>query len=271
MSRLLESTSDFVVFAPGRGRGENSLDLADRSQIVGAIKRVQPDLIVHLAANFSNKLEDAYSINVNATRHILDVVEDIGCFTRVVLIGSAAEYGPVSVEENPIREDHVLHPVSVYGMTKSWQTELAYLYASRGTDVVVARIFNLVGRGLSEQLFVGRLHRQIDEFRRGERDRIEVGPLSAVRDYIEMDDAVTQLLAIIDFGEAGKVYHIASGHPVSMRELLVRELTAYGLDESIVVEGSALSNRRGYDVPSIYADISRTAGLLKRRESHVEH
>lgn len=271
MSRLLANPTDFLVFAPGRGQSVDSLDLLDRDQIVRAIKHTQPNLIMHLAATFSNDFDEAYSLNVTAARRILEAVEDLDLSIRVVLIGSAAEYGLVSAEENPIIEDRVLLPVSIYGMTKAWQTELAYVHACRDVNVVVARVFNLVGPGLSERLFIGRLHKQIDELRRGERERIEVGPLSAVRDYITMDDAVTQLLAITDFGEAGKVYHIASGQPVKMRELLLRQLTIHGLNESIIVEGSALSNRRGYDVPSIYADIGRTSALLEKRGAHVDH
>ncbi len=264
MGRLRAKPSDFIVFAPSRGHDNDSLDLRNHDQIVRAIERTRPDLIMHLAATFSNEFDDAYAVNVTATRHMLKVVEDSGLSIRVVLIGSAAEYGSVSDEENPIVEDRVLRPVSVYGMTKSWQTELAYVHASRGVNVVVARLFNLVGPGLSERLFIGRLHRQIDELLRGERVRIEVGPLSAVRDYVPTDDAVTQLLTIADFGEAGKVYHVASGQPVTMRELLARELAVRGLHDSIVVERADLSNRRGYDVPSIYADISKTTALLKK-------
>lgn len=269
--RLRADPSGFTVCAPGRGDRVDSLDLSEAVHISRAVERVRPDLILHLAATFSNNFEDAYAVNVAATRHLLEAVEASGRPVRVVVIGSAAEYGAVAADENPIDEDHVLRPVSIYGITKAWQTELAYLHASRGTDVVVARIFNLIGPHLSERLFVGRLHKQIDELRRGERTQIEVGPLSAIRDYLPIDDAVTQLLAIAEYGTAGRVYHVASGKPVTMRELLVRELAAHGLHESIVVEGAGLTNRRGYDVPAIYADIARTTELLKKQESHAEH
>lgn len=270
-SRLRAMSSDVILFTPKRMHTDDSLDLRDRGQIERTIKRTCPDLILHLAATFSNDFDEAYAVNVAASRHLLEAVEASGRRVRALLVGSAAEYGAVTPEENPISEDHVLHPVSVYGITKAWQTQLAYLHASRGIDVFVARIFNLVGPHLSEHLFVGRLHRQIDEIRRGERSLIEVGPLAAVRDYLSIDDAVTQLLAVADLGEAGKVYHVASGQPVTMRELLVRELAAHGLDESIVVEGAALTNRRGYDVPAIYADMTQTTALLKKRESHAQH
>lgn len=269
MRYLLANPHDFTVFAPSRSQISDPLDLRHHDQIMRTIERARPDLILHLAATFSNDFDEAYAVNVNATRLMLKAVEDQGLSTRVVLIGSAAEYGLVSAGENPITENRVVRPVSMYGMTKAWQTDLAYVQASRGGNVVVARVFNLIGPGLSERLFAGRLRKQIDELVRGVRVRIEVGPLSAVRDYIAIDDAVMQLLAIADFGEAGEVYHVASGEPVTMRELLSRELASHGLKEVIVVESSDLSNRRGHDVPSIYADISKTTALLKNRDTHV--
>lgn len=264
--RLREDSCGFIVFTPDRGNADDSLDLLDHTQIWRMIERTHPDLILNLAATFSNDFDEAYAVNVAASRHLLEAVEASGRCVRVVLVGSAAEYGAVALDDNPISEHQVLRPVSIYGITKAWQTELAYLHASRGSDVVVARIFNLAGPGLSERLFVGRLHQQIDEIRRGVRTNIEVGPLTAIRDYLSVDDAVSQLLTIANFGEAGKVYHVASGRPITMRELLVRELAAHGLDESIVVEGAPFTNRRGYDVPAIYADISQTTALQKKAE-----
>jgi nucleoside-diphosphate-sugar epimerase len=264
--RLRADPTGINVFAPTRHDLYDPLDLRDKDQIERTVKRVRPNLILHIAATFSSDFDEAYAVNVVATRHLLSAIEGTSLPARVVLIGSAAEYGAVSADENPINEDRVLRPVSIYGLTKAWQTELAYHHATRGSDVVVARVFNLTGPHMSEQLFIGRLHRQIDEIRRGQRMRIEVGPLSAIRDYLPIDDAVEQLLAVADFGEAGEVYHVASGIPIIMRELLRRELAAHGLSDSIVAEGIGLSNRSGYDVPSIYADISRTTELLKRRK-----
>lgn len=271
MSRLAANQSDLDFFAPSRGEGPEQLDLRHHNHIVRTIERTQPNLIMHLAATFSNDFDEAFAINVSAARHILQAIEELALLTRVILIGSAAEYGLVSVEENPISEERVLRPVSIYGVTKAWQTELAYMYATRGVNVVVARIFNLIGPCLSERLFIGRLHKQIEELHCGRRAKIEVGPLSAIRDYISINDAITQLLAIADFGEAGEVYHVANGQPITMRELLARELAAHGLDESVVIEDSELSNRRGYDVPSIYADISKTTALMNKLGGYVKH
>jgi GDP-4-dehydro-6-deoxy-D-mannose reductase len=107
----------------------------------------------------------------------------------------------------------------------------------------------------------------MDELSRGKRTQIEVGSLSAIRDYLAIDDAASQLLTVAEFGEAGTVYHVASGRPITMRELLLCELAAYGLDESMVVEGAAFTNRRGYDVPVIFADMAKTNMLIKRKDN----
>jgi GDP-4-dehydro-6-deoxy-D-mannose reductase len=54
-----------------------------------------------------------------------------------------------------------------------------------------------------------------------------------------------------------------------MRALLGRYLTMNGLDESIVQEAVELSNRIGYDVPVIYANITKTTHLLNHWRKRV--
>ena len=271
--KRLRTDGHYHTVATSRRYDEASgfhLDVCDREQLAAAINRNQPDLVLHLAATFKDDFEDAYSVNVEATRYLLDVVRQSGRRTRVLLIGSAAEYGVVRPEENPIREDRVLNPVSIYGLTKAWQTQLAGLYASRGVDVVVARIFNLDGPGLSERLFVGRLQKQIEEVLVGRRSVIELGPLSAIRDYVPINEAVDQILAIAIYAEAGRVYHVASGIPVLMRDMLTRHLAIYKLDASIVREAAELSNHTGYDVPAIYANVTSTMQLMRVWRTSVE-
>jgi len=246
------------------------LDIRDHKMIAAMVNRIKPDLILHLAATFANDFDEAYTANVDATRHLLDVVGQTVSHTRVLLVGSSAEYGVVRPEENPIREDRVLRPVSIYGLTKAWQTQLAGLYVSRGVDVVVARIFNLDGPGLSERLFIGRLQKQINDVLAKRKSAIELGPLSAIRDYVTTTEAADQILAIATYAEPGRVYHVASGIPVTMRDILARYLGVYGLDPSIVQEAAEFSNRSGYDVPAIYADVAATMQLMSAWRTRVE-
>jgi len=239
-----------------------SLDVSDREQVKSVIKATTPDLVIHLAASLSDNFEQAYAINVEAARHLCDAVLATGHPTRLVVIGSAAEYGVVQANENPIKENHLLAPVTLYGMTKAWQTLLAQQYAFSGVDIVVARIFNLDGPGMSERLFVGRIQKQIANILAGQQQLLEIGPLTAIRDYISTTDAAELLLAIAERGKTGHIYHVASGKRISMRELLGTYLQRNGLDFSCVLENVGLSNHKGYDVPVIVANMSQSLALL---------
>lgn len=270
VSRQLRSRHFHVVCGTRRAPLDASgiqIDVTDPAQVSTAIRSVSPSVIIHLAATFENEFEAAFATNVQGARNLLAAVQESGSNARVVLAGSAAEYGLVSPEENPIREDRLLRPVSIYGLTKSWQTTWGVLCAYQGQDIVVARIFNLDGPGLAGRLFVGRIDQQIREVCAGQRQRVQVGPLSAVRDYISVDDAANQLIAIIGRGRSGQVYHVASGRPVKMRDLLAQRLATHGLDFSIVDEAASLSTHAGYDVPVVYADITRTTALLTEIEN----
>ena len=259
---LYKQGGDNIVTTGRSGKGTDfKLDITDNIKLKKIIDQVRPDLIIQLAATFTHNFDDAYAVNVHANRQLLELMQHSYKGTRVLLVGSAAEYGVIEAEENPISEDHALNPVSVYGLTKVWQTQLAGFYSRHGVDVVVARVFNLKGKGLSEKLFVGRLQKQIDAVLSGQQSVIELGPLSATRDYISTKDAALQLFDIAEFGESGHVYHVASGKPVVMRELLKDTLNEYGLDFSIVHEAEEKSNRSGYDVPVIYADMNHTLRL----------
>lgn len=243
------------------GADEYALDITDLERVSYVIGATRPSVIFHLAATFVNDYEAAFATNVIGAENILSAVRSSGVNIRVLLAGSAAEYGIIEAHDNPVQERHVLRPVSIYGLTKSWQTNYGLMCAHQGMDVVVARIFNLEGPGISDRLFIGRINLQIEEVLSGLRKRIEVGPLSAKRDYISLDRAASQLISIAERGRSGEIYHVASGIAVRMRDLLADRLRASGLDLSIVDEAQELSGRTGYDVPVIYADISRTLAL----------
>ena len=268
---LINQSEGYQVVSVGRqafGLGNYiSCDICNNVELIDTLERVKPDVILHLAATFSGDFNEAYATNVLPTKHILEFVQHKLLKTRVVIIGSAAEYGVVNISENPIRENRLLAPVSVYGLSKAWQSQLISLYRGCGLDVLGARVFNLYGSGISDRLFAGRLQNQISDILDGKKDLIEVGRLTAVRDYISTEDAAIQVLSIMQNGLPGEIYHVASGVPVTMREIMQRELLAAGLSFSIVKESAKFSNRSGYDVPMIYADISKTLFIMPNKIS----
>ena len=137
-------------------------DSLDFESVNELLLKTKPDFIYHLVGSFSNEYEKDYAANVLATKNVLEAVRNLEKDCRVMLFGSAAEYGVVVKGENPIKESRALRPVSVYGLTKAYQTALMHYYLNAlNLDIVMARPFNIFGRGISCKLFVGRVYQQI--------------------------------------------------------------------------------------------------------------
>jgi nucleoside-diphosphate-sugar epimerase len=247
---------------PTDAPGHVPCDITDAAAVSALVGRTRPDRIYHLAGSGSGDFERDRAVNADGTRFLCEAVRGVGLRPRVVVIGSAAEYGLVEPAENPVSEARVLRPVTVYGLTKAFQTQIAAFYAAHhAVDIVVARLFNLLAPGVSESLFIGRAERLIARYRRGEITRLEFGNLSSTRDYVDGDEAVDQLLLIADKGAPGEVYHVASGRPVTMRDLLARLLREASIGPDVVREAPEQPTRMGTDVPVIYADTSKTRAL----------
>jgi len=158
------------------------------------IQSFQPDYIYNLAASFSTDIDRCLSVNFQASLEILKSIKKLNISTRVVLIGSAAEYGVIKLEDNPIKESHPLVPVSAYGFSKACQSNLIGFFSAHGVNVVEARIFNLLGKSMSEHLFIGRIQSQISEILTNKRKFLEIGSLEAYRDYISIEKHLRCLL-----------------------------------------------------------------------------
>jgi len=247
-------------------RSMRCCDLTRSAAAYRLLKAVSPDQIYHLAGSFTQKYEIDYPVNVASTRNILEGLLRLKLPARVLLVGSAAEYGSVRPEDNPVRETQPLNPLSVYGLTKVFQTHLMNYYcALHQMDIVMARTFNLSGTGLSSALFVGKLYEQIKAYKKGNLSVIQMGNLDNYRDYIPVGKAVEQYVKIMDCGAKGEVYHVASGRPVQMRALLSQILEEQRVPIKAVTE-NVQARQSKHDVPTIYADISKLNALGRDRQ-----
>lgn len=266
---LLRAYYKESVICTGRARTDADdyfrCDFADEGAVANLIKTVRPRLIFHLVGSFTGQFEFDFQANTLSTKFIFDSILSEDLAARVVVFGSAAEYGAVLASDNPIPESFPCRPVSIYGLTKSFQTDMAAYYArTKNIDVVVARVFNLATPGLSQRLFYGKAEAMILAYKRGEITRLEFGNLDSERDYIELEEATDQLLAIAEHGFSGEIYNVGSGTPKKIRSILKNMLEKEDISECAVVESSAEVIRgKGLDVPIIYADITKVSKLMR--------
>lgn len=234
-------------------------DVTQREAVRALLAKHKPDEVFHCAGTFSNRWEPDFSTNALSARHLLEVIAELGLDCRVLLIGSAAEYG--WPDPGAVPETAPLRPVSVYGLTKAIQTQImGFAHRQLNANVVMARTFNLLGEGCSPSLFPGRVQQQIVELKAGRIDHITVGPLDSKRDYLKVNDAVIAYDRIMRLGQSGEIYNVGSGKPTLLLDLMEDLLQSHGLDlNSVKISSDHL--KHSPNVSEIYADVRKHLSL----------
>jgi GDP-4-dehydro-6-deoxy-D-mannose reductase len=127
-------------------------------------------------------------------------------------------------------------------------------------DIVMARTFNLMGKGLSPQLFIGKLYQQIELYKGGKLSHITLGNTSNKRDYISIDEAITHYRLIMDKGKRGEVYNVGTGKSIQISALLKSILKEEKVKLAAVKTMASLHKNK-LDVSDIRADVKKLGQL----------
>lgn len=195
---------------------ENVLDVERLAELID--QRAVSE-IYHLAAiAFVPECEArpcaAVRTNVEGTAAVLSAATAAGV-ERIFYASSAAVYAPSSQNHT---EDHATGPVDIYGQTKVFGEALVRMWGERsGGAAVIGRFSNAIGPRESKPFVIPHIIRSMRT-----SDVIRLGNLSAVRDYIHVDDLCRGVIAAMGClrGCGVTVYNIGSGTGVSVREVL---------------------------------------------------
>lgn len=235
-----------------------TMDAADRKSLGEVLRNLEPAMIVNLMGVLRGTDWELFMrCNVGVSQTVLEyAAEAVKPVEKILLIGSAAEYG--YVESNPVSETSPRRPVSLYGLSKFLQQEVAeYYFRKYGIPVVIARTFNLTGSGISNQLAIGAWREKIVAAADG--DEVRFGNLESYRDYMEVGDVVPIYWKLLLHAPAGEIYNVCSGRPVQMRTLLDREIALSGKDIVIRIDPGLY---RPDDLPIIYGDNAKLQHFL---------
>ncbi len=247
--------------SPGGGRDRPlfEVDILDRPALVEAIDRCAPEVVVHLAGlshvgQSWQRPGDYLRVNFIGTRNVLRAVHACAPGTRVVIASSAEVYGGVPEGEQPIAEDRPLDPRTPYAMTKACAEVIA-----REHGAIVARAFNIMGVGQSERFAVPSFAAQLAAIGRQERPAVlRVGDLSPRRDFLHVADAASAYRVLIEHGEPGEVYNLASGTAWSIGEILDRLRAISGVTADVECDQELL---RPVDAPLLLGDSRKLRDL----------
>jgi len=249
-------------------------DLCNKNAVHELLSKNRPSRIFHCAGSFTNDFEQDFRNNALTTFHLLQTIDDLDLPCRVLLVGSAAEYGIPETESGFISENHPLMPISKYGLSKACQSQLmGYFHRKQLMNIVMARIFNLDGDDVSPFLFPGHVRKEIRGYLANQTQKIQAGNLSAYRDYLPVNQAVSDLITIMEDGVAGEVYNVGSGDPVLIKDYLKCLLENHNISmDAVSSEDHIESNST--DVPIVAADLTKIrklkVGKFSSRESQVD-
>ncbi len=213
------------------------VDITQTGKLLRLCENESPDIVFNLASIiFSNSLEEMFRINCIAPAEFLEA--SFGKKYKIILLGSAAEYGDAPFGTR-VREDSPLRPVSNYGISKACQTYIVQRLSGKKNcpNVVLARLFNVIGPGISEKFFLGAIISQIAKIEKNLQEPvIKVGNLELYRDLLPMDRVVFCLRLLAKSGLHGESYNICSGKPILFGEILKKLLCFSKMNVKVVTE-----------------------------------
>lgn len=219
------------------------------------LKALQPDWLVHLAAVSSvvtatKDPELTKRVNVDATRDLLTSVVQLSPSTRVFVTSTADIYGQGSATPLPELPLEQAKPQNVYAQSK-WEMEkmIEENFLDRTLRV---RAFPHIGPGQGLGFVTADFALQIAAIEQGKQEPVlRVGNLEPKRDFTDVRDVVRAYRLLLEKGEIGEVYHVASGRAVAIQKMLDVLL---GLSQAQISVEQDPARLRASDIPVLVGD-----------------
>ncbi len=231
LARRLRAEGGIRILGAGRSpapSGTENLDdyiradVCDQDQVANLVHKAKPDFVFHLAGLADGAAADIYRTNLLSVLYFLDSLPCHATNARILLVGSAAEYGHVPPENLPATENCPCQPTDHYAVSKHAMTLAALKYAKHfRIKVVVARPFNIIGAGIPPHLLVGAvLSRAKQVLLNGGESVIKIGDLDSERDFVAVEDVAEAYLRMVLGSYWGEVFNLCSGRPSTVRSVV---------------------------------------------------
>ncbi len=214
-------------------------DIADSTNLIKLLYRIQPDEVYHLAAQSHVRVSfdiPEYTGDVTglSTIRILEAIRETGVGSKFYQASSSEMFG--KVQEVPQRETTPFYPRSPYGAAKVyayWATvnyrESYDLFACNGI------LFNHESPRRGETFVTRKITRAVARIKAGMQDKLYLGNLDAKRDWGYAKEYVDAMWRMLQQDQPDD-YVIATGETHSVRDFLTEAFSHVGLDWEKYVE-----------------------------------
>jgi GDP-4-dehydro-6-deoxy-D-mannose reductase len=272
LSEYLLAHTDWQIAGTVYGPYRNIQAFCDRLELYPAelsrlpvvefvLDQSRPDVVFHLAAMAmtGRSWRDpaaTLQINVGMQANILQAIVNLGLDCRVIVVGSAEEYGAALARDRPVDEETPFRPLNPYAVSKVAQDMLGLQYhLSHGLDTIRVRPFNHIGPRQGLGFVVPDFSSQVARIEAGLQDPVlRVGNLEAQRDFTDVRDVVRAYHLLALHGGSGEVYNVGSGNSHAIQEILDRLLAESAAPIRIEADPDRL---RPSDIPKVVCDYGR--------------
>ena len=217
-------------------------DLTDATNIIGVIKKVEPDEIYNLGAQSHVKVSfetPEYTGQVDAlgTLRILEAVRLLGMEDKVRIYQASTSELYGLVQETPQSETTPFYPRSPYGVAKLYGYWIIKNYREAyGMYACSGILFNHESPRRGETFVTRKITRALSRISVGLQDCLYLGNLNALRDWGHAKDYVEAMWLMLQQDEP-EDFVIATGEQHSVREFCEKAAPFFGLNFEWMGEG----------------------------------
>lgn len=230
-------------------------DLMDISQIIQILKQHNPDEVYNLAAQSSvyqsfNQPIGTFQFNTLSVFNIIEAIKITNKDTKFYQASSSEMFG--RVENLPITESSIIHPVSPYAISKVAAhytcvnyREISDMYISCGI------LFNHESYLRNSNFFVKKVIREALEISLHQKKNLHVGNIDLKRDFGYAPKYVEAMYLMLQQEKASD-YIVCSGQSISLREIIYYVFEKLNISKDLCIIDKDLY--RPTDIEDIYGN-----------------
>jgi GDPmannose 4,6-dehydratase len=240
-------------------------DIADSTNLIKLLYRVQPDEVYHLAAQSHVRVSfdiPEYTGDVTGlgTIRILEAIRETGLKAKFYQASSSEMYG--KVQEIPQRETTPFYPRSPYGAAKVYAYWVTVNYReSYGMFACNGILFNHESPRRGETFVTRKVTRAVARIQAGLDNKLYLGNLEAKRDWGYAKEYVEAMWRMLQQAHPDD-YVIATGESHSVMEFVKEAFSYVGLDWKKYVEPDPRYYRPS-EVDLLIGDASKARKFLR--------
>lgn len=242
----------------------NYLDIRNYDELEPFIKKLNPEIILHFATYgaYQAKQQDVkktIDTNLLGTVNLINACSKIK-FKCFINTGTNSEYG---IKDKPMKEDDLLEPDNLYGITKAAATMYCqYIAKKLDLPIVTMRPFAVYGYFEEKERLVPTVIKSCLT-----NTKLKLSSPSSVRDFIFIEDIISAYLVVIKNIQKikGEIFNIGTGKQNTIEEVinLVKEIT-----HSKVKPEYGQIKPAQYEPKNWVADISKIKNILGWQPQH---